>query len=303
MSQDDEQGRQRHPMTRDPRHGHLRFDPPPAAEEVEEFYRTRYEALARRGERAPDLRRLRDGGEKADEERAWLRRTLHADVAHLLRRHAPGRRVIDVGCGTGDLMGHLAREGYEPVGVEPSPMADEARRLGFEVTKGEVGAFPVPETGFDAAVMLNVLEHVHDPAVTLATIRRLLAPGGVLLVRVPNDFSPLQEAALGEVGGDPWWVCWPDHLSYFDFTSLRSLLEAEGFAWLEAMGDFPMEMFLLMGDDYTRDPELGSACHRKRRSFELALQAEVRRDLYRALAQAGMGRNCLVAGRLEGGGG
>lgn len=282
-------------VVRDPRHGHRRFDPPPSREEIDELYRERYERQVRDGVSAPDLRRLLEGGAEARAERDWLKRTLHADVANLVTRHAPGRRVVDLGCGTGDLLAHLAADGFEVVGIEPSPLAEVARERGLSVVRGSLEDQPSPERGHDAAVMLNVLEHVVDPVAALATVHRLLVPRGVLVVRVPNDFSPLQEAARQELGGAPWWLAWPDHQSYFDFASLRSLVEAEGFDWLEAMGDFPMELFLLMGEDYTTDPEVGAACHRKRRRFELALPAAPRRDLYRALGAAGMGRNCLVA--------
>ena len=72
--------------------------------------------------------------------------------------------------------------------------------------------------GFDALTMFNVLEHVLDPWAMLNTAHELLRPGGVLVVQVPNDFSPLQEAVrshldvalVGRRG---------DHVNYFDFES------------------------------------------------------------------------------------
>jgi hypothetical protein len=62
-----------------------------------------------------------------------------------------------------------------------------------------------------------------------------------------------------------------------------------------------MEAFLMMGDDYTSDRELGRACHKKRKRFDLALDAagfkETRRAFYRALANAGMGREVVLIAR------
>ena len=64
------------------------------------------------------------------------------------------------------------------------------------------------------------------------------------------------------------------------------------------MTSFPMEMFLLMGLDYTKDSALGRSCHNQRKRFDLALDnagfREARRSFYRALAQAGLGREALV---------
>ena len=54
----------------------------------------------------------------------------------------------------------------------------------------------------------------------LRGIRRLLAPGGLLYIRVPNDFNPLQLAAQQKLGADPWWIAVPDHVNYFDVDSL-----------------------------------------------------------------------------------
>jgi len=62
-------------------------------------------------------------------------------------------------------------------------------------------------------------------------------------------------------------------------------------------GDFPMEMFLLFGDGYVGNPEVGSQCHKKRVAFELSLPVEVRRNLYRCFAKNGLGRDCLVFAR------
>ena len=59
-------------------------------------------------------------------------------------------------------------------------------------------------------------------------------------------------------------------------------------------GDFPMELFLLMGDDYVNTPKQGESCHRRRVQFEQAVPGGLRRRLYAALAREGVGRNCLT---------
>jgi hypothetical protein len=126
----------------------------------------------------------------------------------------------------------------------------------------------------------------------------LLAPRGTIAVVVPNDFTEAQSAAAAALGIErPWWVAIPDHINYFDFASLERLLTGEGFEIAARTCNFPMELFLLMGDDYVTDPQLGPACHARRKRLEAALPVELRRALYRGFASVGLGRNCVVVAR------
>jgi SAM-dependent methyltransferase len=146
-------------------------------------------------------------------------------------------------------------------------------------------------------VLLNVLEHVPDPADLLTQVTGALAPGGLLIVRVPNDFSPLQADAQRALGGPDWWVVVPDHVNYFDHASIGHLIEGIGLTVVDRSADFPMEIFLLMGQDYRNDPAVGREVHRRRRRAELALDPETRRSMGRAWAAAGIGRNAFVVAR------
>jgi hypothetical protein len=115
---------------------------------------------------------------------------------------------------------------------------------------------------------------------------------------VPNDFSPLQAAAKSALGSGEWWVAPPHHLNYFDFDSLSALLARLGLKEAERTTIFPMEAFLLMGENYLDAPALGRACHGKRKAFDLALEAAglkaTRRELYRSLAKLGIGREAVI---------
>ena len=151
---------------------------------------------------------------------------------------------------------------------------------------------------FDAVNLTNVLEHIPNPAEILRNAIGLLEKGGVLCVGVPNDFSPMQIAARGAMNTGDWWVAPPHHLNYFDFDSLSALLTRLGLKTVERTTSFPMEAFLMMGENYPTDPALGRACHNKRKRFDLAFEAaglrETRRDFYRALARLGIGREAVV---------
>jgi len=179
----------------------------------------------------------------------------------------PGRRrLLDIGSGPGFFLKTAKNRGWNVMGIEPSRQAAaHARGLGIEVAEGFFGAKVASSLGrFDAINLNNVLEHVPDPISILLAARQILEPGGVLCVGVPNDFSPLQIAAAATQGVGEWWIAPPHHLNYFDFATLSNLLERLEFDIAERMTSFPMEAFLLMGDNYRADPAVGRASHAKR---------------------------------------
>lgn len=205
------------------------------------------------------------------------------------------RRVLDIGCGPGDFLAAGLARGWDCVGVEPSPAAAEfASARGAKVTNAPFDASLAPSLGsFSFIHMSEVLEHIPNPEELLGVAYGMLKPGGVLCVSVPNDFNAFQQAFCNETGSDKWWIVPDHHLNYFDFDSLGSLLTRCGFSVFDRSTNFPMELFLLMGLDYTSDPDLGKSLHAQRKRLDLTLaghQPESRRKFYQALANAGLGR-------------
>ena len=121
-----------------------------------------------------------------------------------------------------------------------------------------------------------------------------------MCVGVPNDYNGLQEAVRAG-GAAPWWLAPPHHLNYFDFDSLSALLSKLGLEVMESLTSFPMELFLLMGENYVGNDTLGRSCHARRKQFDLSLEqaglGHVRRKLYGALAKAGLGREAIIIAR------
>jgi hypothetical protein len=87
-------------------------------------------------------------------------------------------------------------------------------------------------------------------------------------------------------------------LNYFSTSSLKQLLEKCDYKVIHAQATFPMEMFLLMGDVYVGDTELGKQCHNKRAKFEYVLRKHGKSEklvrFYEALAELDLGRQALV---------
>ncbi len=158
-------------------------------------------------------------------------RAAAALVARALSRDAnwmpwiPEGRLLEVGCGTGRVLAAYARLGWEVTGVEPHAAAEFARDAGLDVRGTDLRAAEFPSAAFDAVVMNHVLEHVEDPSGTLREVNRVLKPGGLLLVSVPNSDSWLAHAL-----GSTWWG-WdvPRHLVHFTPHTLCRTLERSGF--------------------------------------------------------------------------
>jgi ubiquinone/menaquinone biosynthesis C-methylase UbiE len=105
-----------------------------------------------------------------------------------------GRRILDVGCGAGPLLAALREQGAIVTGVDPSAkMLDLARqRLGEGAALHQAGLgggpLPFPDGAFDDAIVCLVLHYLEDWKAPLADLRRVLAPGGRLIVAVNHPF-------------------------------------------------------------------------------------------------------------------
>jgi 2-polyprenyl-3-methyl-5-hydroxy-6-metoxy-1,4-benzoquinol methylase len=143
----------------------------------------------------------------------------------------PGRRrgrLLDVGCGAGLFLKHMQQLGWEVSGVEPDPNAAgiARRNLGHDrVVTGDLGQVELAAESFDAITLSHVIEHVPDPAETLAICRRLLEPSGRLVLTTPNSES------LGARHFGRTWVHWdpPRHLQVFNARTLSQLTREAGF--------------------------------------------------------------------------
>ena len=135
-------------------------------------------------------------------------------------------RVLDVGCGPGFLLRQFQRRGWEAQGTEYSERAAAHARqsLGLPIHIGELAEARFPNEHFDAVVLWHVLEHVPTPQGTLAEVERILRPGGVFLVGVPNFGS--WEARLAR---DKWFhLDVPRHLNHFTVPNLTWMLSSAG---------------------------------------------------------------------------
>jgi SAM-dependent methyltransferase len=151
-----------------------------------------------------------------------VRRWFVGRLADLRRFSTPPSRVLDVGCSTGTFVAMLAEAGYRAEGLEIDEFSVEhARASGLEVRAGDLEGATLEPNSYDGIVMSHTLEHLPNPCAAIRVISRILAPGGVLLVYVPN-FRSLAARALR----NGWGFLSPhEHVWHFSFTSLRKLVD------------------------------------------------------------------------------
>ena len=136
------------------------------------------------------------------------------------------QRVLEVGCGYGDLLIYLRSRGARVIGTDLSPSAiEKGATYGLELRLGHFRELAFPAGSFDTAIACHSLEHVPDPNVELAEFARVLRPGGQLHLAVPNG-----ESGALRLHGARWaHLSFPLHFWLFDPDTLTQLLYRHGF--------------------------------------------------------------------------
>lgn len=145
----------------------------------------------------------------------------------VLQQPAPrsGMSLLDVGCGDGLALIRMRHLGWDVHGVDTDAQAvDRARQRGLDVRFGTLSDQSYPDSTFDVVTMTHVIEHVHDPVALLRECRRILKPGGRLVVHTPN---------LQSLGHRLYREAWrglepPRHLHIFSLRNLPQVLERSG---------------------------------------------------------------------------
>ena len=218
---------------------------------------------------------------------------------------AAGDQFLDVGAGEGFLMDAADRSGLAVTGLDYSSfgVARFFPRLRGRLLEGDViellEQLAAGDVRFAACSAINVLEHVLDPAGLLAAIARVLAPGGVVAVTVPNDYSRFQALLRQERRIDrDFWFSPPQHLQYFNAENLPRFCASHGFQLVDGFSDFPIDLYLLHpGSNYIAEPANGPAAHRARLLLDLLIAEKgigPYLQMYRALFAVGVGRNITV---------
>jgi len=194
-------------------------NPRPTAADMNAYYETTYRADYKGQTSAPPLRKIVRGLLGAADRRRMLRLLLRKAPRDGTSNNPP--TMIDVGCGAGELIYLMRRDGVEASGIEPGiEFAGFAQTvLRVPVQTAAVEAATVPAASQDLVTMFHALEHVPDPRALLTTVRSWLKRGGQLVVEVPNIAARVQA---------PSHQYHYAHLYHFTGSTLGALGEAAG---------------------------------------------------------------------------
>jgi SAM-dependent methyltransferase len=152
------------------------------------------------------------------------------EFAYYLCRHLAklGRlgKLLDFGCGWGQYLAAAQAVGWDAVGIEVDPEKIAfARAHGLNAVRGELLDRTFDPETFDAVIAQQVFEHLYDPVSYVEEISRILKPGGILFVSVPNYGS-----IRAKFAGANWDMVSPvAHVRYFTSGTLKHLLSDHGF--------------------------------------------------------------------------
>ncbi|MCU1427449.1 MAG: hypothetical protein JWL83_1449 [Actinomycetia bacterium] len=143
----------------------------------------------------------------------------------------PASRVLDLGCSSGELADELRRVGHEVVGVDTEHHEGVEERVDqFVQADLDAGIPDAVGAGYNVVLAADVLEHVREPGQLLAEINGRLAPGGSIVVSIPNfaHWYPRVRVATGRFDYDRRGILDRGHVRFFTRRSFERLVAAEG---------------------------------------------------------------------------
>ena len=281
--------------------GFYQVTPTPSAEEITKFYADEFYTGEYKNFNDSSLEvQIND---KNFFEGRW--NDIYKNFLEINKNIKNGDTILDVGCGWAQALLFFKDKGFDCYGFDPAIEAVEyGCRKGLKIKHAGLDGMNVfDDKKFDMVTMFNVLEHLADPVNSIKQIKEILKPNGILAIDVPNEFNDFQTAGRDVHGLNDWWIAPPNHLNYFSKDSLVNFLQSLGFSVEISESSFPLEMFLLFGENYVKDGELGSQCHKKRVLFEENLRkhgkTKTLSKFYRALADLNLGRQISVFCKLK----
>lgn len=175
--------------------------------------------------------------------------------SHQFARQAvlPGDEVLDLGCGRGELAAEMVERGCRLVGVDFIP-SDQVTPVLEQYIQTDLLANGIAEVSprlgnrkFDKILLLDIIEHLADPASVVRECRKLLRPGGQIIVSVPNvaNISVRLLLLLGRFDYLERGILDRTHLRFFTRKTIRQLLDTEGFAVVKhRMTVIPLEVIV-----------------------------------------------------------
>jgi SAM-dependent methyltransferase len=171
--------------------------------------------------------------------RQWeqmMRPVIRTSADMIEKKLAPHRgMLLDIGCGYGFFLHEMKSRGWDVAGIEISETGRRHAKNSFDISvyAEPIERLPFPESSFDVVTLFYVIEHIADPEALLFAVKRILKPGGLLLLRWPHS-TPLVKI-LGPLSGGLDLYHTPYHLYDFSPQTIHKLLERAGFSDITTM--------------------------------------------------------------------
>lgn len=152
-------------------------------------------------------------------------------LSTLLKYKAPPARVLEIGCAHGGFVALLNWAGFEATGLELSPTIAEFAEKTFSVPVlvGPIEQQNLPEESYDVIALMDVLEHLPNPELTMRQCIDLLKPDGILLIQTPQYREGREFGAMASQGDSFLQLLKPDeHVYLFSAQSLKRLFSRIG---------------------------------------------------------------------------
>ena len=283
--------KKKHPM------GFYQAYPIPSQEELDHFYREEYFQACKSYSYSHDY---------SEEEMQFnLTQPVVADYIWKQAGNKPVGKLIDIGCGEGFFARYFYDHGWEIECCDLSSFAIEKHNpeiLGFFTKNNvfkELDKLIINNNKFDFINLSNVLEHVREPINLLERVNKIMGKDSMLRIKVPNDFSTLQQILLDSSRiSSEYWFNPPGHVNFFTKESLKEVLTSCGFRIVKVLANFPIEILLINKfSNYVIDKSKGTEAHNVRVVMERYLMdhgTDKYVEFMSLSAEVGLGRAIIV---------
>lgn len=157
-----------------------------------------------------------------------------------LSRFVAGGRLLDVGTGNGALVKMARQYGFFPIGIDPDPWAVKKAKelmpqLPVQVATFDAFTLSVPDNSFEIVTFIDSFEHMLNPHSVMTQNRRILVPGGLLLVEMPDaDCPAFAEQCIGWKHFKP-----AEHAYLWGRRHMECLLRMYGFSLIDTIVPYP----------------------------------------------------------------
>ncbi len=158
---------------------------------------------------------------------------LFQPIVDKIKRHKPTGRILDVGCATGILLSLLKKERYDITGIEPNrkEYLKARKRLGSRVVNTTINIYiRKHRKKFEGIIYNHVLEHIEDITNELKSAKKILKPGGIIVIGLPNT-----DNIIFSLRKKYWEFLMPtQHIWHFGKKQIRELMQKNGFKIIDA---------------------------------------------------------------------